>query len=213
MSLLRVRNLYENRPSTVETFDADRLNVLRGVAPPLPLVSRLHGEPLDMYRRFDECIELGAVELDEAVNAGELLPIRPYWDVRLRRDRGLRIWLLQRLVQLGLGGYRRRAKGFVGLFCVTKKHQQQRLIVDARYASQCCRRPPGVKLGSAASLASLDLSAEALSSAGVPADADLHAVAVDLTDCFYQFTVPEAAEWFACEWPERAGVWGATEVW
>ena len=122
---------------------------------------------MDLYLRADQTIELGALELEGMVDRGEIEPVKPYWDVVLRRDRRTRIDLLQRLVRLGLAGFRRRAKGFVGLFCVRKKHDQQRLIIDGRYASQCCRRPPASKLGTSATIGDLDLSDSTLRAAGL----------------------------------------------
>ena len=93
-----------------------------------------------------------------------------------------------------------------------KKLEQQRLIIDARYASQCCRRPPSSKLGTSATIGDVDLSDATMKAAGLQ-DPTLYAAAVDLTDCFYQFTVREMAEWFACEWTETAETWGVRQVW
>eukprot|EP00972_Heterocapsa_arctica_P072084 10646119-Heterocapsa_arctica.AAC.1 len=64
----------------------------------------------------------------------------------------------------------------------------QRMVIDGRYASQCHHRPPHTRLGTPASVASLDFSDAAFAAAGLPDDPPLHIASLDLVDCFYQYT-------------------------
>eukprot|EP00972_Heterocapsa_arctica_P071579 10575397-Heterocapsa_arctica.AAC.1 len=70
---------------------------LKGTVPSRPLELRLEGEALDYYNNFASRIELGALDIERRVAAGGLAPVRPYWDVRLRADRALRIDFLLKL--------------------------------------------------------------------------------------------------------------------
>ena len=116
------------------------------------------------------------------------------------------------MASLGLGGFRRRAKGIVGYFFVRKKDGwHQRMVVGCRQPNSMHRAPRGSRLGTAAALGRLDMSAATLKAVGADLSSsgeyDPVAFELDLRDCFYQLQARELASWFACEWPEEAATW------
>ena len=117
----------------------------------------------------------------------ELIPrIRPYWDPILKFSRARRVSFIQKLVGVGLVGFRRGIKARVGMFFAAKKNGSQRLIIDGREASSLHRRPPHSPLGSSAAVAGYDLSPQRLALEGLtPQDVDLHGAGTDMVDGFY----------------------------
>ena len=213
-ALLKTHDFYEVDINSREPFDGDRLNILKGTAPPRALAPRLSGEPAELLANFRTKIERSAAELDALYESGEVVPVRPYMCPRLASDRRVRIEFLRALVKLGLGGFRRRIKGKVGFFFIRKKTGMQRMVVDARGPNQCHRRPPHSRLGSPAAVAALDLSDVALRAAGIePSSAELWMSTLDLVDYFYQFHGRDLASWWGVDFPERADVWGVAECW
>jgi len=107
---------------------------------------------------------------------------------------------------VGLLVFRRRARSFVGAFCVGKKDKHSlRLVLDARRTNWCHRRAPYAPLSSAGACAVIDLS-------HLVGDADAQpcGAGADLQDGFYQFGWAEMAEWFAFKHVVRAGDFGVT---
>lgn len=116
------------------------------------------------------------------------------------------------MADLGVIGFRRRAKSFMALFFVAKKDGTIRMIGDARRCNLAHRDPPRVALGSAAAVSEIDWSPGAL---GSDEDADapqLYAGGLDLVDGFFQFSVPHLGSWFALNYAERAAVYGCSSV-
>jgi hypothetical protein len=62
-----------------------------------------------------------------------LRQVQPYWDLALRHNRESHRRFFLKLCSLGLGGWRRRIRGKVGFFFVSKTSGDQRMVVDARY--------------------------------------------------------------------------------
>ena len=121
--------------------------------------------------------------------AGDLPKITPYWDEGLKTDRPRRIAFLQPLAALGLGGYRRVVRGYMGLFFLGKKNGDQRMVLDARAPNAMHADPPLTLLGTLAAVAGLDLSESTLEEAqGSDEPADPHAASVDLVDSFSRYT-------------------------
>ena len=82
-------------------------------------------------------------------------------------------------------------------------------MLDGREPSSLRRRPPRAALGSAGALAGLDLSDQALAAASAdPASADIRAAGLDLKGGFYLFADDYIADWFGCDVPEAADVFG-----
>jgi len=213
LELLKVHDIYESAPIEVEAYDPERLNILKGSTKAQPLADRLVGDAAAYLREPGRYIEMGAVELEHSIANGGAPPAKPYWDKVLASDRGARVRFLRQLASLGLGVFCRKARGYMGIFFIRKKTGMQRMILDARFASACHRKPPACRLGTPAALGRLDLSDEALRAGGLEPASALHAVGIDLVDCFYQYNVLHMCDWFACERAEPASVWEVTEAW
>ena len=130
LDLLRTTDFYSGRPSSVADFDPAKLRILerkpvpRRIADVAPaFVAERLSDPDRYIRRSEKDVE--------AVCEGTS-PIRPYWDTTLARDRTARISFIKLLAALGLVSFRRRIRAHVGLFFVSKKGGQIRVVVDAR---------------------------------------------------------------------------------
>ena len=94
--------------------------------------------------------------------------------------------------------FNRSSKPEQEFFFVKKKTPDAiRLIVDGRQANFNHRRPPVTRLGSATCLAELRLRQ---SQTGYGRE-------MDVSDCFYQFRVDQAAAWFGLDDPRPYGDW------
>lgn len=86
---------------------------------------------------------------------------RPYWDPTLAADRSKRLELYRVVASKGLLVLRKRINSRCGIFFVWKSgHKGIRLIIDAREAHACHRRPPRAFLGSASAIGELQISSE-----------------------------------------------------
>ena len=207
--LLRVRDLYHQRPSVVVPFEESRLKILRKAPRPKEITDVAPPEVAAFFRdvsRFRR--PLSDFADDEPV-------VRPYVDVRLRGSAALRRRFFRLLADLGLVSYRRRGRSFVGCFFVKKKHEEIRLVLDARPTNAAHRAPPHVALGTPAAWAGIDLAHEAPLDELVDAAARLQIsgdqnvpqlcfASGDLTDSFYQFRCEALGEDFLFDFPDRA---------
>lgn len=107
--------------------------------------------------------------------------MKVYMDPRLENDYGLYLGFLRELLGRGLLQWTLRPAEFVAFFCVSKKHNKQRLIVDARRSNQHFRPPPGVALAGPELFAAIDHT-----------DAPLYAAETDVEHCFYKFRIQES---------------------
>ena len=149
---------------------------------------------------FDTLIQRPVDELNALASSGTL--VEPYWDPKLKRSLRLRKQLYIALFNSNLLTFVRRRKARVGFFAVRKKDSWIRLILDARQSS-CHRTPPQAKLGAPAGLSSIDLSHRTLESRGfsfVDGEEGLPTTMTgDVGDCFYNFVIPTASEWFCTD--------------
>ena len=135
IELLKIQDLHEQQPSTLESFDWSKLKLLRddwavvpkdivSVAPPA-VAAMFHD--VSQFRRSEE-------EMERALADTE--PLYPYWDPVLKNDRTLRIRFLKTLAAKGLVPFRRRIFSKAGLFFVWKKGGQIRMVVDGRHTNR-----------------------------------------------------------------------------
>lgn len=213
MELLKTRDFYADGDQGLVDYLPERVNVLKGRVPCRELGGRLRGEAARCYADPARFIERTEEEMESALLAGELESYRPYWDPVLRSDRSQRLDFFRRMISLGLGTLRARAKGRIGIFFRLKKNGDQRMVVDCLDPNQSHRRAPHSRLGTPAPIAAADLSSSALNSVGENrSDVAPHIATIDLRDSFYQFSVPRLASWFCAPQAEKASVWGVTEV-
>ena len=149
---------------------------------------------------------------------------KPYWDPVLRFNHFKKRHLLLHLARIGIVSFRRSVKAHAGLFFVKKKIGADgvpwiRMVVDARQACRCHRRPPTVFFGSSRAMAELDLSDECLTTMGgfeSVAGISLTGSDADVNDAFYNFKCDELASWFGlCDGftTEDALSVGITHIW
>ena len=205
LALLRSKDVYSKSDVTVQPYDPSRLQVFTSGITASSLRDRLPAVDQKLLDHARSRILLPPGEWDRRCDAGEVHPIYPYWDVRLRRSASLRLHLFKQLYACGLLGLRLRARTRAALFTVAKKDGTQRLIVDGREASAMCHRPPKIALGSAAAIADIDLSSSALSESFGPAATSVHThgASADVRQGFYQLHWGDGASLFAFDYPMR----------
>eukprot|EP00971_Amphidinium_carterae_P333911 6468918-Amphidinium_carterae.1 len=200
--LLKSRGLYAPEESaSVVPYDPERLKIFKGETVPKHVCDLVHWESLPFVREPERCIVRTQAEVDEVLSVEG--------DVTVHMDPALEnantmIDFLERLHAVGLLGFTRRAKSFVGCFFVSKKDNSQRLVVDARQTNQLHRRPPFSPLCTAGALSNVDLS----NCQDVP-----YAVGSDFQDGFYQFRFDEMAPGFAFNFRVQAKDFAVKGVW
>ena len=95
-------------------YRLERVKILSSSAKAQPLVDHLSEDAKHMYKHAKYFIERSAETLQQEMDAGLVPPVRPYWDGRLQHQRGVRLQLLRRLLDMGLGVLRRRIKPKIG---------------------------------------------------------------------------------------------------
>eukprot|EP00974_Lingulodinium_polyedra_P107257 10382439-Lingulodinium_polyedra.AAC.1 len=78
-----------------------RLEILRNSPEPKPIEDLLEGEALDCILNAASRIERSAEEVEALYQSGAIVPVQPYWDVRLRASPQLRLELFRRLIDVG----------------------------------------------------------------------------------------------------------------
>ena len=223
--VLRTKNVYDlDDDSPAAHYDPDKLKVLKGNTRPRDAKPLVGPEARRFLEFADELIALGDDELREASD-----PIQPHWDPTLARSIASKRAFIDSLRKVGLITFRRRARCHIGAFFVRKKHDQIRLVLDARPVNQLHRPAPKSRLATPGALANLNLSDEwaAISARALRAtqgqvgfesgdavgDFDVHTASVDLQDGYYQFEVAELSSWFSLGVTYTAMEAGVQEVW
>ena len=157
VEIIKTRDFYSMQMRNIVPFCEEKVSVLRGRVTPQPLLPL----PLlpDVAREFalnrDLILAYNEQELDSLYQQ-ELIPRisgRTYWGPILKFSCTRRVSFIQKLVRVGLIGFRRGIKARVGMFFAAKKNGPQRLTIDGREASSLHRRPPHSSLGSSAAVA------------------------------------------------------------
>lgn len=196
-------NLYDQAADNynLAEFNIDKIKILKRKLDPAMARELAPPEVQGFLDRFDTLIQRPVDELQALSSSGTL--VEPYWDPKLKKSLNARKQLYTALFNSNLLTFVRRRKARVGFFTVRKKDDWIRLILDARQSNACHRTPPQAKLGTPAGLASIDLSHRTLESRGfsfVDDDDGLPtAVTGDVGDCFYNFVIPAASEWFCAD--------------
>ena len=83
------------------------------------------------------------------------------------------------------------------------------MVIDARITNFRHRVPPTTRLGSGSNFAHLDVSDESLQHfLGATEGEQLgFGNELDVSDCFYQFRIPNMAQWFGIDFPKPAEFW------
>ena len=157
----------------------------------------------DGHLAVEDFIRRQVLTLEEArVRLKEAGVERCYSDPLLRH-RGTFATFVKRLVNLGLVDLSlERGVEEVELFCVKKKQNKLRLIVDCRRSNAWFREPENVKLTSGDSLGRLELGE----------NDELFVCSADLQNAFYTMSMPVPLRRYFCLRPVRAGQLGVSEV-
>ena len=186
-------------PSTLAPFAEEKLKILRSQGRPKPLKNLLPPEALPLLKRSRTHIELTRAEFNRKLQQEpNCCPPKAYWDPLLRFNHTLRTRLIVSLWKIGIITFRTSIKSHVGLFFVRKKDPNFiRVVVDCRIANAHHRDPPVTRLGGGANFASFDLSPEMLLENFGHDDSNIGwGSECDVSDCFYQFVMPEFSKWF-----------------
>jgi hypothetical protein len=192
----------------VEPLDIDRLKILMGETRPKDIEELVGPDALpfvvDPSRRI--------VRSDDEMCALEDSPAPAcYMDDGLRTNPSRLLALVTRLHEVGLIGFRRSVKAFIGFFAVGKKDGMQRLVIDARPPNFFHRRAPYSTLATVGGISEIDMSRATLDSrSDVPAEP--HGLGVDFQDGFYQLRFRRMAAWFGIDSRVRAADFGVREV-
>ena len=197
-------------PSTLAPFAEEKLKILRSQGRPKPLKNLLPPEALPLLKRCRTHIELTRAEFNRKLQQDpNCCPPKAYWDPLLRFNHTMRTRLIVSLWKIGIITFRTSIKSHVGLFFVRKKDPNFiRMVVDCRIANAHHRDPPVTRLGGGANFASFDLSPEMLLEKFGPDNSNIGwGSECDVSDCFYQFEMPELSKWFGIDFPKQLKWW------
>ena len=205
--LMRSFTPYDGTPSHLTEFCFEKIKILQSSVKPKKLLDLLpnHVKPFvqDFHHHVERDPNKVRCELAEDPSA---MPLQPYWDPTLRNDTDARMKLFRRMHQIGLLDLQPVIRAKAGLFFVKKKDPKWiRMIVDARQANFQHRRPPVTRLGS--STVMCDLRQAPCTNLEKPDNG--WAREMDVSDCFYQFRLVEAAAWFGFDNPLKNSEWHA----
>eukprot|EP00435_Cladocopium_sp_Y103_P025170 s756_g6.t1 len=212
--MMKSHPLY-GEPSTPAPFSAEKLKILKSTGRPKPLRALLPPAVLPLLNRWKTHIEMTPEEVNKRLDADPgCCPARPYWDPVLKNNKQTRTQLIVDLWKIGVISFRQSVKSHVGLFFVKKKDPAYiRMVVDCRIANAHHRSPPVTRLGSGANFTGLDLSDEMLEKHfGNTSEPLGFGCEMDVSDCFYQFALPECAKWFGINDPRTCAEWSAVGV-
>ena len=197
-------------PSTLAPFVHEKLKILQSLGRPKNLRDLVPPQVMPLLQRRSTHIEMTPAEVDKRLKEDpSACPPRPYWDPVLKNSKAIRTKLLIDLWRVGVISFRTSIKASVGLFFVKKKTPEFiRMVVDCRISNIHHRSPPVTRLGSGSGFIDFDLSPEML---GRKFGGDASQVGwgseMDVSDCFYQFSMPEMSKWFGIDDPRPFKEW------
>eukprot|EP00435_Cladocopium_sp_Y103_P010201 s4329_g2.t1 len=186
-------------PNNLASYDFDKIKILKSTVKPKDLKTLLPPSVLPFIADFRHHVERDPLEVQaELATDPNAMPRMPYWDPVLRSQPHERMRLLRQMFQIGLVDLQPVIRAKAGIFFVKKKTPEFiRLIVDGRQANFNHKRPPITRLGSASCLAELR----------IKPGRTAYAREMDVSDCFYQFRIDEAAAWFGLDEPLPYEAW------
>ena len=198
LSLCGGKPSYNGVPNNLAPYDHHKLKILSKGATPRHVLQFLPPEAAAIVRGFRRSI-LRQPQPD-------IGGFSPYWDPVLRHSRTTRMDFVVRLFRAGLMTLRPIASSFVGAFCVRKKDPAFiRLVIDCRGTNLLHQDPPTTRLGSSRCYGDLDFSAGSGFTHAFGQEADV-------ADCFYRFSLPELADYFAISMPLTTSEWQALGI-
>lgn len=200
--LLRCSDDYQvGRTHAREPLDISRLRVCKGDLPPRAVEVLCQGPDRKYILEPDRWIVKSGSEMKELAGQPDAVPRRPYWDPVLKEQPEQMDLLLKALDGAGLLALRRRRRAAAGCFFVRKKDASLRLVVGARIANACHRRPPHTRpcppwerwpVSFSRTRPSISRQGARIAQEHV----SFCGSAIDFTDGFYQFRSKRMAPWW-----------------
>ena len=202
-NMLAKTNLYGQEAQSLVSTDLSKIKILKRHLQVIPAEKLLPDEVACYIRHHQDLIAKSPAELE--ADRDHTDPITPYWDPGLRDSFWNRMELYWALDSSNLLTFRRRRRGRVAFFAVSKKDGMQRLIVDARDSNSRQKKPPTTRLSTPTTFMDLDFS-NFNSGLGEVMETRLPSMtAGDVGDCFYNFSVEPLASWFCTDDRMSAG--------
>ena len=167
---------YSNNSTSVVPYDSSKLSLPGGQVTPVPLEGLLAGE-------LAACLNLDNILADDDVIRYRTEEhVEPYTDVVIASSRSARQSFLTSLYKCGILGFSRSMRGRITPFCVKKKGDKQRLVLDCRAINKHFRYPPKPEMANVECIGQLAAAHEG---------SDVFIGTADIKNCFYQCGVPK----------------------
>ena len=164
-------------PGALASYVPDRLSLPRGQNEPVDLLDILPPREKEQLLHFEEHLLLSGEEMAAVQEKGFVNDY--YLDPILANNQKKYHQFISALVDCSVVRFTNKPRVQVGAFCVTKKNNKQRLIIDARRANKLFRKPPSTILGSSDSWTRLE----------VAGGEDVFFAQEDVKDYFYRLRI------------------------
>ena len=168
-----------DQPGQLVSYVREKLSIPRDQLEPVDLTSILPAVERRQVLHFEKEMMLDDEGIAAVLERGFLGDM--HLDPVLANNPRKYHELVSDLYKAKLLGFTMRPRAQVGLFCVAKKGNRQRLIVDARRANKLFAPPPSTVLGSV----------DAWSRLEAEDDAQVFLAQEDIRDCFYRLGIPQ----------------------
>lgn len=195
---LRSKPPYGGEPSSVVSLDLDKVSLPAAGSEAASLQSILGSRAENFVKRLESKVLPESVVRDR--KAASALK-KPYFDPILKAQPRMYALFCRRLFDAGLIEYRQQVKKVVGAFCVKKKENRQRLVIDSRLANLHFCEPESVRLCTGSTFAKIEVG-----DSGGPIEVG----GVDISDAFYNIGLPESLRAYFGLAPVRARDVGVT---
>ena len=168
-----------DQPGQLVSYVREKLSIPRDQLEPVDLTSILPAVERRQVLHFEKEMMLDDEGIAAVLERGFLGDM--HLDPVLANNPRKYHELVSDLYKAKLLGFTMRPRAQVGLFCVAKKGNRQRLTVDARRANKLFAPPPSTVLGSV----------DAWSRLEAEDDAQVFLAQEDIRDCFYRLGIPQ----------------------
>ncbi|CAK0802132.1 unnamed protein product, partial [Prorocentrum cordatum] len=166
---------------SVELYDRGQVSMpAAGASPPL-LTNVIDPSGRGVVDGFTTAMLRSPVEMGAIMDQQAF--IKPYMDLRLKRDRSLHYQFVRDLFESNLVDFGKEAFETVNPFFVRKKSGKQRLARDCRVANVRWRGPPKIRMASGSAFGSLQIP-PGLQEQG------MWGAGSDIADCFFWLAMP-----------------------
>eukprot|EP00438_Fugacium_kawagutii_P003956 Skav200396 [mRNA] locus=scaffold1919:156792:162160:- [translate_table: standard] len=172
--------------STVRSYDRDLISLPQSGDQPVDLMEVLDDLGRDFVKDPLTAMMISEEEHGQMIEKGDI--VKPYMDVRLQKEQDTYEIFIHDLFKCGMIDFTSCPQDIVTPFCVHKKNNRLRLILDCRMVNKRFRHPPGVALAAGSTWSQVAL----------PAESTLWVAQSDIKDYFYSLAMPEPLRDFFC---------------